>query len=1421
MKYIISIIIPVYNVENYIRDALKSIECQTIGLEYLEVIMVDDCSTDKSGDIIEEYADKYENFIATHLHENSGAAGKPRNVGLEIATGDYVMFLDPDDYYMDDACEILYKKIISENADIVFGRFNIHYENGNIVRAPYQLYSSDLGEIRSMRTDNKELFHSIPPSLWTKIFKRDLIVQNHITFPEGIPGQDLAFVVNAYLKAEEIIFINQDVINYRKRDSENRSISYNRNHKYINGLIQVYTYIYHLYKDNGDEEQFSFTIRGNLLFWIKQFILSDLSYSEKENALDSSWFIFKKYFNLNLIPPKHFIPLFDAIFNKKFDDAILLAEGLVDMMREIEKIPDTPKSQQMQLSHLHSNETNGNYKISIILPVYNVENYIRDALESIIRQTIGFEHLEVIMVNDCSTDNSGEIMEEYAFKYENFIAVNLSKNTGGCAEPRNVGLKIASGEYFMFLDPDDYYTDYACETLYNKITDENASIVFGTFTIQDENGKRFVPSYVLRGKSVPEIKAETIDDQKDFLSHPPSVWVKIFERNFIKQNNIKFPNVAGEDNVFSTNAFLKAKGIIFINKVIVHYNNTRNEENNKSITNNRNEKYIMDTIQAYNLTYDVCKDNNKEKYFISFIIRDKLLYWINHFILADLSDSKKKKALESAQRLFRKFQENNLTAPQHLIPIFNAIANQKYDDAISLAEGLVELRLKQLETPSQFRPHKNQQKKIVILCDKLPVELGGLGTVILNRSKQFTEKGYDVTILTVLPDNDSESIEKELKKRGQLHSNVNLINIYNYFKEKNTQIESSEFTKSTKNQLIDEPDYQVINEYQTKRIVRYFRNGYYLKLKKWKDDGSLEYIDHFNENGVKIRTEVYLDGFLDKELLYETNRIQRRMHFTKDGYCYLNEMFNQQGQEDLILFDRSRNVTLSLSYDHFHKHFLTEFLEEFEEKPYLICDGSGPFPRISNISSDLAYLIGVLHVNPHTEPYNLGGPIRNVGVLQEIENLDALIILTESQRKDIIKQFGDYGNTYVIPNSVPETELINLEKKPNKVTIFCRTAVEKNLTDAIKSFKLVVNKRKSAKLEIFGRTTLPGEIIELKKIKKLINELRLENNVFIKGYITDVHDEMAESVVTLLTSKSEGFGLIILESMVNSTPVISFDINYGPNDLIDHGVNGFLVENSNIEQMAQYIIELLDDTAKAKRMGYAARKKVLKHYTNKVVIPEWKNLFKIVSSEDKTRLEFIRDKLNQTAIQLEISNKLNEENEIQLKQTENELELSTELIKKNETQIIEIEKKLEISTLLINKLEKELNNLATQVYENEYLKNNRSIKIRLFSKFPTLYILFNKKNNGMKNILTNIRGYKAIKKNQLLNTNYYLKNYRDVRLSGMDPILHYMYFGFKEGRNPNNIFDGKTYIETQSDIRHSKLNPLDITSYTVQMNKKK
>lgn len=117
--------------------------------------------------------------------------------------------------------------------------------------------------------------------------------------------------------------------------------------------------------------------------------------------------------------------------------------------------------------------------------------------------------------------------------------------------------------------------------------------------------------------------------------------------------------------------------------------------------------------------------------------------------------------------------------------------------------------------------------------------------------------------------------------------------------------------------------------------------------------------------------------------------------------------------------------------------------------------------------------------------------------------------------------------------------------------------------------------------------------------------------------------------------------------------------------------------------------------------------------------------------------------------------------------------------------------------------------LESDLYQLEYkIHKNRSLKNRSFSIFYPFYILYKNKNHGLKNAFVTIKGYRAIKNKKLLDIGFYLRKNGDIRISGMDPILHYIYHGYKEGRKPNPTFDGDYYLKTYEDVAKSKLNPL-------------
>ena len=322
--YKISIIVPVYNQEDTLQRAFDSIKNQSFDFESLEVIFVDDASTDNSVNIIKEFSDNYKNVKSIHLSENSGFAGKPRNVGIENATAPYLMFLDPDDVFLEDACKTLYDNITENDSDIASGNYNINRDN-KIVRNDWSILKLNDGEFRQAKNIN-EYFNFIlaTPSVWSKIFKREFVLREKLEFLVGVPAQDLVFVSEALLKANGIRFINKAIVEYMPQAT---SVTSTRSKEVLLGFIESYTKLFHI--ANEFNRDYAWISYRNLFFWMKQFCLSDLSIKDKIDLLYVANPLFEEFIATDKLKIPEFLDEFlDAIARKDFLEASKISENL-------------------------------------------------------------------------------------------------------------------------------------------------------------------------------------------------------------------------------------------------------------------------------------------------------------------------------------------------------------------------------------------------------------------------------------------------------------------------------------------------------------------------------------------------------------------------------------------------------------------------------------------------------------------------------------------------------------------------------------------------------------------------------------------------------------------------------------------------------------------------------------------------------------------------------------------------------------------------------------------------------------------------------------------------------------------------------------------------------------------------------------
>lgn len=249
MDYKISVIVPIHNVAAYIGEALDSLLSQTIGYKNLQVIMVDDGSTDESAKIMQKYEKEYDNFMAIYLPEKSGAAGRPRNEGLKVAEAPYIMFLDPDDIYANTACEDMYNVAMQEKVDIVTANYNYMDEDGTIWDKPV-FDRKRFESFKFGRRSFSESFFIWNSSVCNKMFSRELIEKNQIRFLEGVPGEDAYFTYATLLKTDHVYYLSNTIYYYRRRSNTGTlSVSWNRSIDYFRKMNFAYQNIYSLFKN--------------------------------------------------------------------------------------------------------------------------------------------------------------------------------------------------------------------------------------------------------------------------------------------------------------------------------------------------------------------------------------------------------------------------------------------------------------------------------------------------------------------------------------------------------------------------------------------------------------------------------------------------------------------------------------------------------------------------------------------------------------------------------------------------------------------------------------------------------------------------------------------------------------------------------------------------------------------------------------------------------------------------------------------------------------------------------------------------------------------------------------------------------------------------------------------------------------------
>lgn len=608
LKPKVSIIVPIYNVEEYIEQCVNSILQQT--LDEIEVILVNDGSTDKSLEKIKKIAENDARVVIINNSHASGNSGMPRNQALMKATGEYIAFVDSDDWIEKSMLEVLYNEAVIKSADIAAsGGFYREKEND------IEEVKVANGQFLPEKNTRAELFLGGQfPIVWYRIYKKDLIVNNGIRFGETKTSADLPFAFKALFKANKVVQVEGSYYHYRF----NRvgSTIERRKGEDAFELLKSYENIENfLRKNNAYAEYIPYVVFK---------AIGDYTYNLR--LLD------EKYHNAFSIAIAKLVALHKSetsktqIFNKYW-------------LSFLEKLEQYEKLEDDVLNSILSKQVN-NPKMTIIMPAHNVEKYISKSVDSILNQKL--KELEIIIINDGSTDNTQSKINNFLEKDNRIKSIELNLASGNAGTPRNIGLAVATGEYIGFVDSDDYITPSMFETLFNEAKIKNADIVSQSSFIRVESGNE---------RKI-KIEYKEFNNEKERLNvyksnYFSNIWNRIYKNNLIKSNSIYFPNIyLSEDMCFSfvTHAFCNKA--IKVGGCYYYYNYNRNDSTTKLRTMEKGVEIlksfeqIKEYFESFKL-YDQLEDEIlekklnsisytydrlEEKYKADFIVKAKQVY---------------------------------------------------------------------------------------------------------------------------------------------------------------------------------------------------------------------------------------------------------------------------------------------------------------------------------------------------------------------------------------------------------------------------------------------------------------------------------------------------------------------------------------------------------------------------------------------------------------------------------------------------------------------------------------------------------------------------------------------------------------------------------------------------------------------------
>lgn len=490
---------------------------------------------------------------------------------------------------------------------------------------------------------------------------------------------------------------------------------------------------------------------------------------------------------------------------------------------------------------------------------------------------------------------------------------------------------------------------------------------------------------------------------------------------------------------------------------------------------------------------------------------------------------------------------------------------------------------------SELRDFSAEPEVVVQLLDSLGTGRGGLTRAVLKRFRLVSE-GRRAIVATVAYQSDLVDVYEQLKHEGSLPPHTELRNFHldkREFSRAGTQMietGAASWGMSKHARAVPDPD--------SEGLVRYFDGGRIVGAMSQDRNGRPRFLEKHDplRPWVRLyRDTFWPDGTMGKrEYFDDLNAARYRIYVDREKRPYISTWVSPKGYEYRSIEHKTETSETHKDMRWANAVWLQELLGQTGQTILY-----GDEPRTSfafSIASKSVYTVATIHTTHRDVAGNLKQWMTHYR--DSLKNINQVVFFTDAQRKEFIADTGlEASRTQVIPHAAPTKEGLEARRECDKqkrlfVTV-SRLADDKQIDHAIRAFSNVVKEFPDAKYRIYG--TGPAA----SGLQKLIGSLGLNESVTLEGQTHEALKVFATASASVLTSRYEGFGMVITESFASGTPVIAYAAPYGPISLVKDKVNGLLVGNSDEQHLSEAmkaVLESLDILASLQEGAEASAK---------------------------------------------------------------------------------------------------------------------------------------------------------------------------------------------------------------------------------------